>query len=632
MIKRYATHSTGARLFCENRLCTFTGNPEFVQQTEGADLPEHKPEAMKTEVHAESIEADVRRYMGEAVSRADAVLHSLKGALEQTDKRISGIRQTLAAIDATGRLSPDQPTTSGQLDKGTATDRLRSFRATGRLGDSNQVTLDSFAAKLGPEMCKRLGQRAPLTADDVRQLATVLPTLSREEMDLFMGLPILPAGMPLTEEDRRIFETFPTMSREDQAKVIMALPIRAEEQHTQQNEQRESAEVARKARGFITDAAMEFLQRNGYLNPGQGIGKLESRLNISGHPDQVNYTAIGSTLYVEAIGPDGSAQKFAVPMGGSVVENLKTVVKSVLNRKQDTQEKPDAEKKENEKIIPIDTYKTTKIAAIFTKSPDSNRSVADYYVKTTGRLPDLPKEADRNNIIIEHEKPSAESNTLATKDGQVLASATESINDRDRWEEAMTKMVEDALSRLSGSNSATVSHTAIDAGRGVARSGHDVVGKAPAASPDRGTEKEAPTPAKGTAGPEAKVAGGAEKERAQVVSLERGRQFLGGLRDQYHMRGTDYMNADGLTLTLDSSLSEGRFQGPGQIAVCFNGGRWVWRNTQFAEGIRRGVLGLGTDFLGTDKRYSGADADRINRVIEELDRINRLSESAAGKS
>ncbi len=438
-------HFTDTRLLGESRQCQFAGEPEQFQHAENADSPQKKEVQKSPEVRAENLHADVQKNTAEEVSKATNGIQNLHVVMSQTDKRLAVLESDVAGTENAQALSPEQKANIEKITNSLAPEQQQVIRETiGQLDPTHQQSLVTFVQKLTPDMCKRLQQNTPLSPDDVRLLGKMLPTLNQQEMDLFMVMPIFDTSGTMTEEDKRIFEAFPTMSREEQLQVIMAMPIRVEQQQKQQNEQRESAEVSHKSCGFITDAAMNLLERGGYISPGQGIGKLENRLNISGKPDQVNYTAIGGTLYVEAVETDGTAQKFSVPMmgGGSLVEKLK----AMLNKEQGKPEEPDVQNKETEKINPIAIYKTAKIGTIYKKSP-KYLGIADDSIKTGGKLPELFKEADKNSIIIERTDNNVESDIVAKKDGKVLAKTAQSINDRDQWENGIAKMLDEALEK-----------------------------------------------------------------------------------------------------------------------------------------------------------------------------------------
>ncbi|TSC59961.1 MAG: hypothetical protein Greene041662_346 [Candidatus Peregrinibacteria bacterium Greene0416_62] len=437
-------HFTELNLIVESRLCHFNGQPEQVQQTENADAPQKKEAKQSPEVRAESLHADVQKNTGEEVSKTTNGVQSLHEVMSQTDKRFAALKNDIAGSENAQALSPEQRANIEKITNSLAPEQQQVIRETiGQLDPSHQEALVTFVQKLTPDMCKRLQQNAPLSPDDVRLLGKILPTLNQQEMDLFMAMPIFDASGTMTDEDRRIFEAFPTMSKEDQLKVIMAMPIRVEQEQKQQSERRESMETSHQSVGFITDAAMNLLERAGYISPGQGTDKLENKLNISGKPEKTNYTAIGSTLYVETIDADGTAQKFAVPMTGmSFVER----VKAMLNGEQNKQEQPHAQQKISEKINAIATYKTAKIGTIYKKSPEY-LGIADDSIKTGGKLPELLKEADKSNIIIQLADNNVEANIIAKKDGKILSKSTESINDRDQWENGIAKMLDEALEK-----------------------------------------------------------------------------------------------------------------------------------------------------------------------------------------
>ena len=98
----------------------------------------------------------------------------------------------------------------------------------GQLDAAHQETLVTFVQKLTPDMCMRLRNGEPLSVNDVRNLGKILPTLNPQEMELFKALPIVAADGVMTEEDRRIFEAFPRMSKEDQANVTTLTPTAVE--------------------------------------------------------------------------------------------------------------------------------------------------------------------------------------------------------------------------------------------------------------------------------------------------------------------------------------------------------------------------------------------------------------------
>jgi len=206
-------------------------------------------------------------------------------------------------------------------------------------------------------------------------------------------------------------------------------------------EGQESAEV-RRSTGFITDAAMNLLEQGDFIEPGGGIDKVENRLNISGNPEKMNYTAIGGTLYIEAVNADGSAQKFAVvPTGGrSIVDKFKAMFKKGEGKNET--KAPQS----TEKINPIATYATTRVDTFYTKSPE-HLSIADDSIKTGGKLPELLREANRRNIVIEQTENNVESDIVAKIDGEVVAKTTESINDRDQWENGIARMLEEAIQK-----------------------------------------------------------------------------------------------------------------------------------------------------------------------------------------
>lgn len=441
---KYTLRFAEKNLIGESRLCHFNGQPEQVQQTENADAPQKKEAKQSPEVRAESLHADAQKNTGEEVSKTTNGVQSLHEVMSQTDSRLATLKNDVTGSEKAQALSPEQRANIEKITNSLAPEQQQVIRETiGQLDPSHQEALVTFVQKLTPDMCQRLQQNAPLSPDDVRLLGKILPTLNQQEMDLFMAMPIFDASGTMTEEDRRIFEAFPTMSKEDQLKVIMAMPIRVEEQQKQQSEQRESVETSHQSVGFITDAAMNLLERAGYISPGQGTGKLENKLNISGKPEKTNYTAIGTTLYVETIDAGGAAQKFAVPMTGvSFVER----VKAMMNGEQNKQELPHAQQKISEKINAIATYKTAKIGTIYKKSPEY-LGIADDSIKAGGKLPELLKEADKSNIIVQLADNNVEANIIAKKDGKTLAKSTESINDRDQWENGIAKMLEEAIEK-----------------------------------------------------------------------------------------------------------------------------------------------------------------------------------------
>ena len=101
------------------------------------------------------------------------------------------------------------------------------------------------------------------------------------------------------------------------------------------------------------------------------------------------------------------------------------------------------------KFEPIATYHTTKVETIYHKKPVDRINVLGIYecdiVKTAGKLPELYRQADKSNILIERTGSGMHSPMVAKIDGRIVAMTTKGFEDRDEWEKGIEKMLEEAL-------------------------------------------------------------------------------------------------------------------------------------------------------------------------------------------
>lgn len=257
--------------------------------------------------------------------------------------------------------------------------------------------LAAFLQKLTPDESKQLQQNVAMRIDEAR-----LPTLDRRDADALQPAP---------------------------ARVV------------QQHENREVVEAPHRFHGFITDAADHLLERAGYYRVDHAdISELETRLGFKWMDDTVNYTAVGSTLYVEGIDGDGAAKKFSVTFGGDAAQKDKTKGEVIQSNIEEA-DIPNS----TENIRLIDNYRTTKIGAFYPRQSSDDFGIANETIKTGGPLPELLKLAETHDIVIERKRGAVESNLVAKKGGMVIAESGVSINDRDQWEWGIAKMLEDAL-------------------------------------------------------------------------------------------------------------------------------------------------------------------------------------------
>lgn len=221
----------------------------------------------------------------------------------------------------------------------------------------------------------------------------------------------------------------------------------------------ESQEVDRvQPTGSITDAAMILLERNGLFAPDQGLGKLQRWLGIEGQ--FTNYTALGNTLFVEAIDGKGMARKMVIPigryaesrrrqgngttdqsLGGRFTTRLRALpamMRNLWNRPADSQSGSNGDG------LLIATYPTIEIGAVCNGSRDY-RSVASLRIKRDGPLPALLKRAIANQVSLELTRKDIESPIQAKKGGKSIGVCTASINDRDRWERHLAILLESTL-------------------------------------------------------------------------------------------------------------------------------------------------------------------------------------------
>jgi hypothetical protein len=188
--------------------------------------------------------------------------------------------------------------------------------------------------------------------------------------------------------------------------------------------------------GFMTVDAYQLLARSGVFDGG-GIADIERVLGFAGNAASVNYTAVGDTLFVEAIDANGRARRFAwklgVKQGGRIAR--KAMNAPGLNLDEAVRDS-----------YLVESYETIEIFKIYKKCTKL-AGLKNWPIKANGRLPVLLRKAATNNLTLE--SSSLESPILIKRDGTTVGIVNESLNDRDRWEEALAGQFEKILSEAS---------------------------------------------------------------------------------------------------------------------------------------------------------------------------------------